>query len=376
MILAIDIGTSFLKVAVIDFEGRLKFFDKGAVDVKYNGDSCEVSPLSWQKGLIELCGYIPFKYLHDIEAIVVSGNGPTIVPVDNLGEPLGDVLLWMDSSSTLLSEEVNRKLGESIPPNFYLSKAYWYKKEKPICYKNTSTFFSCPEYISYLLTGEVFTLLPANGFVDFYWTEDKITKLGLHKDKFPEFISPFQEYGQYNGFFGIPAIKKGTPVICSGPDYIMSILGAGTIEPGIVCDRTGTSEGINLCSDSNNDVTGLRKLPHIIPNLYTFSGLIPNSGTYLKDRDFDKLIFEYKSVINHLLDSGFSIKEIRVIGGHAHIKTLNEKKAVAFPFPLKIYSDGADLVGNAVLGSVVIKHYSSISEACKNMIREESCFNV
>ena len=60
MILAMDIGTTFLKVAVIDFEGTVCFFEKSAIDVDYSrndillndpdsnySDSLQVKKWSW-----------------------------------------------------------------------------------------------------------------------------------------------------------------------------------------------------------------------------------------------------------------------------------------------------------------------------------------
>lgn len=375
MILAMDIGTTFLKVAVIDFNGTIYFFEKSAVAVNYINDIREVNPDYWNYGLKRLCSSIPDSFMKEITSVVISGNGPTIVPVDSNGDSIGNAFLWMDTRAESVTGEIHDLLGEYLPPNFFLSKAYWVKKDKTNLYNKTSHFLSCPEYISYLFTGRIFTLLPQKGFIDFYWNRDKILKLGMDPGKFPDFISPYEVYGEYDGRVKIPGLKIGTPIICAGPDFTMSVLGTGSIEEGIVCDRTGTSEGINFCSRFPRHINGLRTLPHIVDGLYTISGLIPDSGNYVMSGMYDSLIEEYRSIIQNMLDEGLSIQEIRIVGGHARIPELNKKKAACFPVPLRVYPEGSELIGNSILGSVVTGYYQSIEIACSKMIREEVCYN-
>jgi xylulokinase len=58
----------------------------------------------------------------------------------------------------------------------------------------------------------------------------------------------------------------------------MALIGVGAIKPGLVCDRAGTSEGINLCSSRGPDTGELRVLPHVIDGLWNLSVLLPASG--------------------------------------------------------------------------------------------------
>ncbi|MBN2617356.1 MAG: hypothetical protein JXR64_03480 [Spirochaetales bacterium] len=376
MILAIDIGTTFLKVAVVNYTGELLFFEKQAVSVDYVDSKKQVDPTSWKDVLQSISSGIDIKLLGKVEAVVVSGNGPTLVPVGSNGKPTSDALLWLDTQSSSLFNELLEKTGEPIPPNFFLGKAYWFMKEREDLYLKSDKFLSCPEYICYLLTDELFTLLPHPGFLKFYWTNEQIEKLGLDPLKFPPYINYNEIYGKLNNNSIINGVNIGTPVICGGPDFIMSLLGTGSIDYGIICDRTGTSEGINYCSNQLINIPGLRTLPHIADNLFTISGLIPESGNYILNGEEHKLLIEYKAIIDKMILSGFDIKEIRLIGGHANIEALNIEKSKLYDIPLKIYSEGSDLIGNAVLGSIVIKKYSSFKEACQNMIREKICYNI
>jgi len=76
--------------------------------------------------------------------------------------------------------------------------------------------------------------------------------------------------------FGLP---QGLPVVMGGPDFIASLLGTATVRPGRTCDKGGTSEGINLCSEKNTkDAGALLVMPHIVKPYFNISGVISTSG--------------------------------------------------------------------------------------------------
>lgn len=375
MVLSIDIGTTFLKLAVVDFKGNIHYSNKKRVEIYRDSDVCEVDPEEWIACIVELCRGIPLVCSSNITVIVLSGNGPTLVPIGVNGKPVHRAILWMDKRSESVRDEIRSLIGD-FNPNFFLGKAFWLKKELPEIYSRTFSFFSCPEYVSYLLTGNKRTLLPGEGFKPFYWTDDKIDKLALDKSKFPSYITPLEVYGSYDGVKKLGGISTGIPVVCAGPDFLMSVLGSGSIKSGILCDRTGTSEGLNLCTDYEFKDNDLRTLPHLVDSLFTVAGLIPESGELLLNGRLDVLVDKYKEIVDRMIGLGLHIDEVRIIGGHSQVDKLNMKKSEAFDIPLKVYPPGSELVGNAVLGSVVTGKYRNLEEACNSMIREIKCYNV
>jgi xylulokinase len=77
-------------------------------------------------------------------------------------------------------------------------------------------------------------------------------------------------------------LQQGIPVVAGGPDYLMSLLGTGVIAPGMTCDRAGTSEGINYCSETPARDSRLLCLPHIIGEYHNISGVISTTGKALE----------------------------------------------------------------------------------------------
>jgi xylulokinase len=85
-------------------------------------------------------------------------------------------------------------------------------------------------------------------------------------------------------------LREGTPIVAGGPDFIMALIGTAALEPGMICDRAGSSEGINLCLDrgayrflrekqARGGLAGkIRLLPHAVPGIFNAGYVIPESG--------------------------------------------------------------------------------------------------
>ncbi len=286
MILAVDIGTSSVKAGLFDRKGACLALDSRPVEPLASRDPVahEVRPESWTEALSALVPTLSAAVSGTasgaVECVVVSGNGPTLVPVDAEGNALAPAVTWMDRRAIEESVLAGKAAGRFLDPTYNLPKALWFKRHRPEIYEKTARFSSCPEYLCGRLSGEWYSFLPAEGFQPIIWDTQSICALGLDPAKFP----PFAKLGKIVGrvtraaaaVFGLP---EGIPVVSGGPDFVVSLIGTATTRPGRACDRAGTSEGINLChSGSFPDDSRLLLMPHVIePNL-NVSGVISTSG--------------------------------------------------------------------------------------------------
>ncbi len=285
MILVYDVGTTTVKGALFDSRGRLM----SAADVPVrllkaeNPVYHECDPNSWLSAIALINPQLGVTKGSKIDAVVVSGNGPTVVPVGRDGRPLDFAITWMDRRAVEEASYVSEVVGFNIDPSFALPKIYWVYRNKRDVYDRTLHFLHCPEFVNFFLTGEANTILPSPAFKRYIWTEEALERLELDLSKFPPFVKPGYIMGKVRrkaeDSLGIPA---GVPVITGGPDFVMSLLGTATVVPGRVCDRAGTSEGVNLCSLRGISDTRLLSLPHIIEGYYNISGIISTSGKALE----------------------------------------------------------------------------------------------
>ena len=290
MILVYDIGTTSVKGAVFNINGEMLARAVSPVRLKTGSNPLinECDPNGWITAIGIINTQLEIKKLQSenrekIRAIVVSGNGPTLVPVNKRGDPLNYALTWLDRRAVVESESISKITGDYVDPSFFLPKAYWFYKNKKALYNKTEHFLPCPDFINYFFTGNAFAALPGDAFKKYMWDPKDVEILGMDARKFPEFIRPGENIGKVRREaeerLGVPV---GTPVITGGPDFVMSLLGTATVVPGRACDRSGTSEGINLCSDIPVNDKRLLSLPHVIEGLYNISGIISTSGKALE----------------------------------------------------------------------------------------------
>jgi xylulokinase len=295
--LCIDIGTSVLKTALFKTDGMCDAFaslrlPKGAV----------VVPEDWLSALETCLDKLSFDvpaFQEDLDAVVICGNGPTLVPVGTKApagtQSIGSVRLWSEHQAVSEAETISKLLGEYVDPSFFLPKALFIKNHEAELYEKTAYFLYAPEYLAWVLSGTARTVLPSEGFERWYWNDDLLQCLGLDAEKFPPFVSPGEIIGEVNDErFGL---KAGTKVIAAGPDFFAAILGAGVSETGQACDRSGSSGGINLCCAERIEDKRLMCYRHPVQPWWNLSGIVNTSGRALswvkKLLDLDKMPYDF-----------------------------------------------------------------------------------
>lgn len=204
-----------------------------------------------------------------LSAVALSGNGPTIIPVGREGQPLADALLWSDE----------RELRVAGSASFFLQKVNWIRRNRPDIADACWQYMTCPEYLIFLMGGDVHTTSPSVDFDPFVWTDAELNAYEIPSGQVPPIVRPGAPVGRTNArtqeLFGLPV---DVPLFAAGPDFLMSLLGTDTVRPGTTCDRAGTSEGINHCSADPISADGVRTLPHVVPGLWNIAGILSSTG--------------------------------------------------------------------------------------------------
>lgn len=288
--LAFDIGSSSLKAALVSEDGRLLGIARRPVPLAHGSDGAHESDArGWVEAALSAgaeavsAARREVKSL-EVRAIAVSGNGPTLLAADGKGEPLGPALSWLDRRAALEAAEVSALAGIAIDSTFYLPKALrlWRSASEELRGR-IRWFFSCPEYLEFALCGEAITYLPHPGYEPYIWNASMIAALGLRPELFPPFVAPARIVGRLlptaADRLGLPA---GLPLVSGFPDFLAAIVGSASVRIGIACDRSGTSEAINLCTDRPFPNRALLSLPHPMDGLWNVSGGVSTAGAALE----------------------------------------------------------------------------------------------
>lgn len=268
-VLSLDIGTSSVKAGLVEPDGRLAWFMHDPI-LGARASLTDWDPRVWVDSLsrvvVRLYRERPGQAL---AAVALSGHGPTLVPLDAEDRPTAAALHWID----------RRRLDLPGNRSFYLPKAAWFRAERPQAFARTARFLSCPEYLNLLLTGRAATVCPGERFRPYIWTGADIERYGFDPALFPPMVAPGEPCGavtaQAAARFGLPA---GLPVFAAGSDFMMSLAGTATVHPGRICDRAGSSEGLNYCSEKEIQNDAFRVLPHVAADYYNVAGILASTG--------------------------------------------------------------------------------------------------
>ncbi len=403
-VLAVDIGTSSLKAAFVSEKGKVNAFSRRPFLLCNTEHASKEWLPAFQNTLQDLVSQSP-----EIRpsGICVSGNGPTLVAQS------GETLLW------------NEKVVQLKSSSLFIPRLLAFKDKFPDVWKKSELIFSGPEYFLWLLTGEPCTILPEKRFESAYWNKQLLLESGFSTDeinKLPSFTEPSHKVAglsrKASSFLGVEefGIKEGLPVFCGSPDFISALIGTATVKPGILCDRAGSSEGINFCTAVPLEGEKIRTLPSVVPELWNASVLLPDSGSKFDsfklkiERELGKQI-EYSVLVQEIigsdgtnasLDQGkylmiqtaLNLKdaigilkdaaakkgvpfpdEMRVAGGQAKSALWNQMKADITGMKISVPScPDAELLGDAAFAFTALKVFSSLTCASESLFSKAETF--
>ncbi len=281
VILAIDIGTSSVKVAVINSKGEFIKTSQTNYPTHYlKPNNLEQDPEDWwdavKSGIYQILKETQNSKISklSISGIACCGHSPTLVCVDKQGKILRPAIIWQDSRAfkevKYIKEKLKKELYASkmiypLTPSSRIAKLICLKNNEPNTMKKVYAILEPKDYINYKLTGEYKTsLLSGRDFVDV--KTGKVHSKFLNILEIPEPVIP-KAVPSHNIIgtttksledeIGLP---KGIPVIAGEMDSITSIVGTGITKKNMCYNISGTSEIIGISIDQHAKLSETKKL--------------------------------------------------------------------------------------------------------------------
>lgn len=436
--LCADIGTTSLKAALVSDKGQVLSFSK----IEFTSTDKSKIALEWFEALKESISALKKNQIEslseninlvdsktgtlNIDAICISGNGPTIVSED------GTTLLWNAPVDSSLIPDIKKilppELSEKFSHSLFLPRILAFKN----LYKNQfekQKIFSGPEYLIWRLSNSQITILPEDRYEAAYWNDQVLTAISgsTANNSSPEknestainsspsmgpFVKPGFNCGTITKEIASQLkISSSTKVIAGGPDFTVALIGTNTLQQGKLCNRAGSSEGLNWCTAKPVFASGIRTLPSVIPGLWNASILSHNSGDRIADSkqayekennveisfsQYIKLCIEEKDkngaqILQELSDffkdgiskfrtlskeNNIPLREtVMVTGGQAKNPLWLKHKAECSQINLATCEiPDSELIGDAVLASYGLGLYDSIQEAAEKMVKIKNVF--
>jgi len=273
LLLGIDIGTSAIKIAVIDSQNQqcvasYRYPEKEETPiVSVKRGWAEQSPDMWWdhvKHAILALNEQELYHPTDIGAIGIAYQMHGLVMVDHDHRCLRDAIIWCDSRAVEIGMDAFHALGgESVlpsllnsPGNFTAAKLSWIKRNEPDRYNKIHKVMLPGDYIAMRLTGEITTSISALSegvFWDFQYDQiyaPLMSYFGFNHDIIPGIQPVFSEHGHLlQSVAQTLGLTPGIPVSYKAGDQPNNALSLNVFEPGEVAATAGTSGVIYGVSD-------------------------------------------------------------------------------------------------------------------------------
>jgi xylulokinase len=302
VILAIDVGTSGARAVAFDLDGRrlLEVRRSYPIQTPVPGWAEQDARLLRSAAIAALgeaigrSGPATGPKAPRIRAIGLTGQCPSIVPLDRRGKPLGPGMMYRDNRATAEAAELRALFGEGrihsltghLPAAFHIApKMMWLRRHRPDIWAAEPLFLQPRDVAVRALTGvsatdgthAAATLLydlRAGG-----WSAELLAGLGFD----PGLVPPVHGSAQVIGEL-LPALVRRfglagpVPVILGGADSQACALGAGVVEPGPVSEMAGSSTCLNAVVTEPLAEPLITHYPHVIPGRYTTETGINTTG--------------------------------------------------------------------------------------------------
>lgn len=265
--LSIDLGTSSVKLMLVDGEGNIAATASREYPVCYpHAGWSEQNADDWWN---TICDALPELLTNrdgmQIKGIGVAGQMHGLVALDEHDTPIRPVILWNDGrtekETAYLNETVGKEklfeyTGNIAFAGFTAPKLLWMRENEPENFAKIHKVLLPKDYINLLLTGEYATdLSDASGMLlldvkNRCWSQEMLEICGITEAQMPVLYESFEVIGKIKpevaAHFGI---NPDAIVVAGAGDNAAAAIGTGTVGAGGCNISLGTSGTVFASSD-------------------------------------------------------------------------------------------------------------------------------
>ena len=234
-----------------------------------------------------------------VEAISLSLQGGTMVPVDAEGKPVRRAIVWNDGrcaaqreaylrevgAAETMYEKTGWRLGNGLLP----LEIRWMKDNEPALFAKTAMFLSVPDYISLKMTG-----IPAVDLSDVginqlgnvrqgCYDPDLLRFAGITEEKLPKLVRSGEIIGHLTASAARElGLSEQTLLVAGAHDQYAVALGAGAVNAGDILIGSGTCWVVTAIGDAPSFDTGLSQSVSAAPGKWGSLRSLSTGGVCLE----------------------------------------------------------------------------------------------
>ncbi len=322
-ILAIDLGTSALKVALVSTAGDVVAAEQETCQVDLlPGGGAEQDPEGWWDLITRASSRLAARGVvppDSIAAVCCTAQWSGTVPVAADGSPVRNAIIWMDSRGAAYARSITSgpvrvqgygvdklarwiRISAGLPTRSGkdpVAHIGWLKTAEPDAYRRTQLFLEPKDWLNLRLTGRAAASYDS---IALHWVTDNrhpdridydpvlLRLAGLDRAKLPELMAATDILGPVlagqAAALGIPA---GIPVVVGTPDLQSAAIGSGATRDFQAHLYVGTSSWLtcHVPFKKTDLLRNIASLPAAIPGRYFVADEQETAGaalTFLRDR--------------------------------------------------------------------------------------------
>jgi xylulokinase len=293
MYLGIDLGTSGVKLLLIDGDQRVVGQASAHIDVSrpHPGWS-EQDPADWIRATEE--AFAALKAAHGREVAAIKGiglsghmHGATILGADDA--VLRPCILWNDTRSAREAAELDadprfRKItGNIVFPGFTAPKLAWVRNQEPDIFGKVRKVLLPKDYLRLWLTGEYLSEMSDSAGTSWLdtgarkWSADLLAATEMREEQMLGLVEGTERAGTLRAELA-SAWGLGSDVVVAGGagDNAASACGMGTVKGGHAFVSLGTSGVLFAANDAYlpNPESAVHTFCHALPDTWHQMGVI------------------------------------------------------------------------------------------------------
>jgi xylulokinase len=322
VILAVDLGTSGMKVALITAHGQVLGWSSHPIGLHLTPDGgAEQSPEEWWQAFLYTSKRLIARNLaarESIQAICCSTQGEGTVPVDRDGSALMNCILWMDMRGAPYVQRQARGLI-NVAGADVMKLLRWIRltggmpsltgkdpaahmllvREKfPQVYERTYKFLNVLDYLNLRLTGRFAATFDSilTSWVtdnrnpnDIRYNKALLQTSGIDADKFPEIVSCTTVLGNVKSEVATAlGLSTDVKVVAGAIDNTAAAVGSGAVADFMPHIYLGTSSWLaaHVPFKKTDISSSLASVPCALPDRYLLTALQATAGgnlNFLRD---------------------------------------------------------------------------------------------
>ncbi len=267
LFLGIDLGTSSIKLVVMNEQGEIRASAGGEYSLSFPKPGwSEQNPRDWAtqmeaciKKLGEQCN------LKEIAGISFGGQMHGLVMLDEKDEVIRPAILWNDGRTQEECDYLNKTIGrEKISAytanmaltGFTAPKLLWVKKHEPENFAKIAKIMLPKDYLAYLLSGVHCTdVSDASGMLLMdvehkCWSKEMLELCGVREDQLAKIYESYEVVGTIRKDVAERlGLSETVKIIAGAGDNAAGAVGTGTTKDGMCIVSLGTSGTVFVSCD-------------------------------------------------------------------------------------------------------------------------------